>query len=1079
MSRFLYDAKRFILNCSSAVDLAPLQLYSAALIFAPQKCLIRETFQDHIYWIKEKPITEQYWSSCLQTLEGHNSSVNSVAFSNDGKWFASGSTDCLVKVWDAVTGALQYTFKGHHGSVGSVAFASNNTQLASGSDDMTVKIWNVATGELQSTLGGHRENVQSIALTIDGGRLASGSNSGIEIWDVTMGVVQHKLNDHNNWATSLAFSDDGKLLASGSSDMTVKIWDATEGTLKYVFEGHDHLVTSVAFSIGGALLASGSLDKTVKVWDTATGALYCRLSHDSPVISIDFSNDGMWLMSGSEENTVKIWDMVNKALHSTLIDHDDLDGMLQASVEPQVELFIVLDACYSKGWRLALIRSSKINIWDTVTGLLPYTLSHTGKVTSAAFSRDARLLVSGSGNGSIQIWDLATGEIRCAVDGYYSVTDVTFSGGSTRFAAASDRVIKIWEVATGVLVSTLNGGLSGPVKSVAFSSNGNQLASGSVMVNIWDMVAGVFQCTLGEETDSAAAVEACDSLACFVAYSGNDRWLASSCLYDDTVKIWDVASWALHYTFRVNDSCLYSCAFSRDSERLALGESDGLVKIWGLATGELQCMLHGHNPDTFVSAIAFSSNSSQLALALADSTVQIWDMQTTLWERTLEGHDAIVNSVTFSTDGRRLVSGSGDATVKVWDMTVEASQYTLEGHDGPVGSIAFSRDERLLASGSGGGRDWTAKVWDTATGAIRHTLVGHQSWVTTLVFSTNGRWLASAEHLGDGVKIWDVESGALQRTLGGHAGGVTAITISGDNKLLASLLFDATIMLWDIPTGALRHTLNGYGGPRVNQLVMFSSDSRGLAAVTNDNTVKIWDVVTGMLQWKLEGQKESFFSFAFSAEGRLFISGYRDAIVNVWNEANAKLQYVLSVSSTPSSILFDSASLSILTKTGEIHLSTTGQTQDDHQWIKSRTAAQHQLALRALLEQFENLRGPSSSAGISWITWRGQRILWLPPEYRPAVLSISQSSEKIALGLRSGRVVVLGFADAGPHCVGTESQSGPNSPAKKETSSGQRAQNEAAAAMDADYAVGKKRPGSSGIESLKQDKKSTKPRRLP
>lgn len=81
----------------------------------------------------------------------------------------------------------------------------------------------------------------------------------------------------------------------------------------------------------------------------------------------------------------------------------------------------------------------------------------------------------------------------------------------------------------------------------------------------------------------------------------------------------------------------------------------------------------------------------------------------------------------------------------------------------------------------------------------------------------------------------------------------------------------------------------------MNQLVTFSRDSRGLAAATNDNKVKIWDVVTGMLQWKLEGQKESFFSFAFCAEGRLFISGYRDAIVNVWNEANAKVRYVLSV----------------------------------------------------------------------------------------------------------------------------------------------------------------------------------------
>ncbi|KAH6889960.1 hypothetical protein B0T10DRAFT_365361, partial [Thelonectria olida] len=104
-SSFLRDAKRFVLNYRSIIDVAPLQLYASALVFAPDPSIIRRTFEHYIpRWIFPLPNVDSNWNAVLQTLEGHGGGVNSVVFSRDGKLIASGSSDHTIKVWDVATG---------------------------------------------------------------------------------------------------------------------------------------------------------------------------------------------------------------------------------------------------------------------------------------------------------------------------------------------------------------------------------------------------------------------------------------------------------------------------------------------------------------------------------------------------------------------------------------------------------------------------------------------------------------------------------------------------------------------------------------------------------------------------------------------------------------------------------------------------------------------------------------------------------------------------------------------------------------------------------------------------------------
>jgi PKD repeat protein len=267
---------------------------------------------DHAFWgvfLPTPACRPEPWP--LRTLEGHTSSVFSVAFSPDGKLLASGSWDDTVKLWEVSTGQEVRTLEGHTNSVWSVAFSPDGKLLASGSLDDTVKLWDAATGRELRTLEGHTDDVESVAFSPDGKLLASGSDDDtIKLWDVATGSVVRTLRGHTGDVESVAFSPDGKLLASGSGDDTIKLWDAATGQELRTLEGHTAWVLSVAFSPDGQILASGSDDDTIKLWDAATGRLVRTLEgHTAWVLSVAFSPDGELLASGSGDKTIKLWEV--------------------------------------------------------------------------------------------------------------------------------------------------------------------------------------------------------------------------------------------------------------------------------------------------------------------------------------------------------------------------------------------------------------------------------------------------------------------------------------------------------------------------------------------------------------------------------------------------------------------------------------------------------------------------------------------------------------------------------------------------------------------------------------------------
>ncbi|KAF2187665.1 WD40 repeat-like protein [Zopfia rhizophila CBS 207.26] len=295
------DACRFIMSHKWAIEKSPLQTYASALIFSPDHSLIRDLFKEKApKWITVKPGMGDKWSACLQTLEGHRSSISSLAFSHDSARLASASYDSTVKIWGASSGECLQTLEGHRGSVSSVAFSHDSARLASASSDSTVKIWDASSGECLQTLEGHRGSVSSVAFSHDSARLASASyDSTVKIWGASSGECLQTLEGHRDWVSSVAFSHDSARLASASYDSTVKIWDASSGECLQTLHT-------------GKVLCNISFDTTGSHIHTEFGAMVIRESSVSSITKTvtepqspqyqrgALSPDGAWITYDSE-----------------------------------------------------------------------------------------------------------------------------------------------------------------------------------------------------------------------------------------------------------------------------------------------------------------------------------------------------------------------------------------------------------------------------------------------------------------------------------------------------------------------------------------------------------------------------------------------------------------------------------------------------------------------------------------------------------------------------------------------------------------------------------------------------------
>jgi WD40 repeat protein len=364
-------------------------------------------------------------------------------------------------------------------------------------------------------------------------------------------------------------------------------------------------------------------------------------------------------------------------------------------------------------------------------------------------SPDGKTLASGEFNGTLRLWDAATGkELARAQAHGREVEALAFAPDGKALATAGlEHVIHLWDPATGKRLLT-HPAHDSTTYIVAFTPDGKRIAS-----------------------------------------VGSDR----------IVRFWDPATGQELQALRGLQRWVCCAAFSPDGRTFAAG-GDGVIKLWEVATGKELRALSLDRANSEVLSLAFSPDGQTLASGsweggVTANTVRLWDLQTGKELRRLQeakGHGFW--AVRFTPDGKTLaVQGESGLLLDV-ATGQELRRFASRG------GLALSPNGRLLATG---GEDNAVRLQDVSTGKemTRFGQLGDER--THFAFTPDGRALTWAPGPGNdrAVRLWEVLSGQVRRQFEGHQGPVTAVALSPDGTRLVSASEDTTLLVWDL-TGA-------------------------------------------------------------------------------------------------------------------------------------------------------------------------------------------------------------------------------------------------------------------------------------